>query len=86
MSAAVNWIESLPQGSSQDAAIAAFASSMAPIDPQSAVSWAQGIADETARNNALKRISRQVLWRNPTTGPAILQAAGVPPNLIPPSP
>ena len=81
--AAANWINALPQGSSHDAAVAAFAYTLAQNDPQYAVSWAQNIADETARNNALQRVSREVMWRNPTQGAAILQAAGVPPNLIP---
>lgn len=81
--AAANWINALPQGSSHDAAVAAFAYTLAQNDPQYAVSWAQNIADETARNNALQRVSREVMWRNPTQGAAILQAAGVPPSLIP---
>jgi hypothetical protein len=82
--AAANWISALPPGGTHDAAVAAMASSMAATDPQSAVNWAQNIADETARNNALQRVSREVMWRDPTNGSAILQAAGVPPNLIPP--
>ena len=64
-------------------AVAALASSMASTDPQNAVTWAQNIADETVRNNALQRVSREVMWRDPTNGNAILQAAGVPANLIP---
>jgi hypothetical protein len=80
--AAANWISALPPGATHDAAVAALASSMASTDPQNAVNWAQNIADETARNNALQRISREVMWRNPTNGNALLQAAGVPLNLI----
>ena len=82
--AATNWINALPPGSNHDTAIAALATSMAATDPQSAINWARNIADETARNNALQRISREVMWRDPANGGAILQAAGVPPNLIPP--
>jgi hypothetical protein len=82
--AATNWINALPPGSNHDTAVAALATSMAATDPQSAINWARNIADETARNNALQRISREVMWRDPTNGGAILQAAGVPPNLIPP--
>jgi hypothetical protein len=82
--AAANWINALPPGGSHDSAVAALASSIAATDPQYAVSWAQNIADENARNSALRRVSREVMWRNPTNGAAILQAAGVPPNLIPP--
>jgi hypothetical protein len=83
--AAVNWISGLPPGANYDSAVAALATSMAATDPQNAINWARNIADETARNNALQRISREVMWRDPTNGNAILQTAGVPPNLIPPT-
>ena len=83
--AAASWINGLPPGSNHDTAIAALATSMAATDPQNAIGWARNIADETARNKALQRISREVMWRDPTNGNAILQAAGVPPNLIPPA-
>jgi hypothetical protein len=82
--AASTWINELPPGSNHDIAIAALATSMAGSDPQNAINWARNISDETARNNTLQRISREVMWRDPTNGNAILQAAGVPPNLIPP--
>jgi hypothetical protein len=82
--AAADWINALPPGGNHDAAVAALASAMASTDPQNAVNWARNITDETTRNNALQRISREVMWRDPTNGNAILQAAGVPPNLIPP--
>jgi hypothetical protein len=82
--AATNWINALPPGGNHDTAIAALATSLAGSDPQSAINWARNIADETARNSALQRISREVMWRDPANGNAVLQAAGVPPNLIPP--
>ena len=82
--AAANWISALTPGATHDTALSALASSMAGADPQNAVNWAQSISDVTARNNALQRISREVMWRDPTNGNAVLQAAGVPPNLIPP--
>jgi hypothetical protein len=84
LSAATNWVNGLPDGSARDTASASMAYALAPKDPQAAVNWANGIADETARNNALQRLSREVMWRDPTNGSAVLQAAGVPPNLIPP--
>jgi hypothetical protein len=84
VNAAANWVNSLPPGGSYDSAAAALALAMAANDPKNAVAWADNIADATARNNALQRVSRQVMWRDPTNGAAILQAAGVPPNLIPP--
>ena len=82
--AAANWINALSPGADQDLAIGALATSMAATDPQNAVNWARNISDESARNKTLQRISREVMWRDPTNGNAILQAAGVPPNLIPP--
>jgi hypothetical protein len=82
--AAASWISTLPAGENHDIAIAALASSMASTDPRNAVNWAQSISDVTMRNNALQRISREVMWRDPANGGAILQAAGVPANLIPP--
>jgi hypothetical protein len=57
---------------------------MAATNPQDAIAWANNIADSTARTNALQRISREVMWRDPTNGLAMLEAAGVPANLIPP--
>ena len=83
VTAAANWVNSLPPGVSYDSAAAALAFSMAPSDPQGAVAWAENIADTTARANALQRVSREVMGRDPTNGMAILLAAGVPPNLIP---
>jgi hypothetical protein len=84
MSAATNWVTGLSDGQAHDSASAAMASALAPNDPQAAVNWASGIADENARNAALQRLSREVMWRDPTNGAAVLQAAGVPANLIPP--
>jgi hypothetical protein len=83
VSAAANWVNSLPPGSSYDAAAAGLAASLAANHPQDAISWAQNIADPTMRTDALQRVSREVMWRNPTNGAEILQAAGVPANLIP---
>jgi hypothetical protein len=83
VTAAANWVNALPQGGTYDAAAAALATSLAGNDPQSAVNWAQNIADTAARNGALERISREIMWRDPANGAAVLQAAGVPPNLIP---
>lgn len=83
LTAATNWVNTLPAGATHDTAVAALAFSMAGTDPQSAINWAGNIVDATARNNALQRISREVMWRDPTNGNAILQAAGVPANLIP---
>jgi hypothetical protein len=84
LNAAVNWVNSQPPGPSYDAAAAALAFSMAANNPQDAIAWADNIADATARTNALQRISREVMWRDPTNGMSILQASGVPANLIPP--
>lgn len=84
LNSAMNWVNSLPPGSSYDAAAAALAIAMAGTNLQDAIAWANNIANSDARTNALERISREVMWRDPTNGQATLQAAGVPPNLIPP--
>lgn len=84
LSSATSWVNNLPDGQARDSASASMAYATALTDPQSAVSWANGIADQNARNAALQRLSREVMWRDPTNGAATLQAAGVPPNLIPP--
>ena len=81
--AAANWANSLPPGTSYDAAAAALAQSLAAQHPQDAVSWAQNISDPTMRTNTLQRISREIVWRNPTNGGEILRGAGVPAELIP---
>jgi hypothetical protein len=83
---AANSVSGMSPGGPHDTAVAALASSMAATDPQNAVNWAQSISDVTARDNALQRISREVMWRDPANGNALLQAAGVPPNLIPSAP
>jgi hypothetical protein len=83
VSAAANWVNSLPPGSSYDAAAAGLATSLAANHPQDAVSWAQNIADPNMRADALQRVGREVMWRNPTNGAQILESAGVPANLIP---
>ena len=84
LSAATDWVNGLAAGQARDNASASMAYTMAATDPKSAVNWANSIADETARNNALQRLSREVMFRDPTNGAAVLQAAGVPANLIPP--
>jgi hypothetical protein len=84
LSAASNWVTGLSDGQARDSASAAMAYAIVPNDAQAAVNWANGIGDENARNAALQRLSREVMWRDPTNGAAILQAAGVPANLIPP--
>jgi hypothetical protein len=84
INAAINWVNSLPPGSSYDAAAAALAYSMVSTNPQDAIAWANNIADAAARNSALQRISREVMWRDPNNGQAMLLAAGVPASLIPP--
>jgi hypothetical protein len=83
-SAATSWVNALPEGPARDNASASMAYAVAANDPQAAVSWANSIADQNARNTALQRVSSQVMWRDPTNGAAVLQAAGVPANLIPP--
>lgn len=84
VAAAADWVNSLPAGASYDSAAAGLAFSMAANDPKDAVAWAGNIGNDAVRTEALQRVSREVMWRNPTDGAAILQAAGVPPNLIPP--
>jgi hypothetical protein len=84
LSSTTNWVNGLPNGPAHDSASASMAYAVAPNDPQAAVNWANGIADQNARNAALQRVSREVMWRDPTNGAAVLQAAGVPANLIPP--
>ncbi len=84
LNAATNWVGSLPPGASYDAAAAALAIALAGTNLQDAIGWANNIADQNARTNTLQRISREVMWHDPTNGLAMLQAAGVPPSLIPP--
>jgi hypothetical protein len=82
--AAANWVNTLAPGNTRDAAAAALAFSMAQTDLNSAIGWAQSIADSGQRDNALQRLSREIMFRDPTNGAALLAAAGVPANLIPP--
>ncbi len=75
--ATANWIRGLPAGTSHDAATAGFAESMVSADPQNALNWVGTITDDSVRQRTLQQISRQVLWRDPQNGPAMLQAAGL---------
>ncbi len=81
-SAAAGWINTMPAGSARDAAAAAFASSVASTDVPTAVGWAQSISDDQARTSALQRVSRHVLYRDPTNGATTLQNAGVPAEIL----
>jgi hypothetical protein len=85
-SAAANWVNSATPGSVRDAAAASLAFSITATDPAAALGWAESIEDPAARDNALQRLSREIMVRNPSNGAAILQAAGVPANLIPAPP
>ncbi len=84
--AAANWVNTVPTGNVRDSAAAALAFSLAGTDPSAALGWAESISDATQRDNAMQRLSREIMYRNPANGAAILQAAGVPQNLIPPPP
>ena len=86
LNAAVNWVNTAPAGPIRDAAAAGLAYSVASTDPPTAVGWAMSIADQTQRENALQRLGREIMYRDPANGAAILQSAGVPANLIPPPP
>ena len=80
--AAASSINAISAGAARDAAAAAFASSVASSDLSAAVGWAQSIGDDSARTSALQRVSRRVLWRDPTNGAVALQSAGVPAEII----
>jgi hypothetical protein len=86
LAAAANWVNTVPGGNVRDAAAASLAFSIAATDPSGALGWAQSIADTTQRENAMQRLTREIMYRNPANGAAILQAAGVPQNQIPPAP
>ena len=86
LSAAANWINGLSPGSMRDAAASSLAFSLGGSDPAAALGWAQSISDATQRDNAIQRLSREIMYRNPSNGAAILQAAGIPQNQIPPPP
>jgi hypothetical protein len=81
--AAANWIHTLESGAARDAAVAGLAQALAATDPQTALNWVGSIADETTRSRTLQRVSGIVMWRDPQNGPALLEAAGLPPDRIP---
>jgi hypothetical protein len=86
LNAAANWVNNASPGSMRDAAAASLAFSLSGTDPAAALGWAQSISDATERQNAVQRLSREIMSRNPGNGAAILQAAGIPQNMIPPPP
>jgi hypothetical protein len=79
---AANWIYTLDDGPAHDAAIAAYGQSLISTDPQTGLSWISSINNPDARVRALQRISGEVMWRDPQNGAAMLQAAGLPADLI----
>lgn len=85
-SAAVSYVNNLADGPARDAAAAALAFSLGNTDPSTALSWAQSISDPTQRDTAIERVAREIMATNPSSGAAILQASGIPQNLIPPPP
>jgi hypothetical protein len=85
-SAAVDYVNNLGSGPARDAAAAALAFSLGGSDPSTAISWAESISDPTQRDTAVQRVSREIMALNPSNGAAILQAAGIPQNMIPPPP
>ena len=86
MTAAANWINSLSPGATRDAAASSLAFSLGGSDPSAAIGWAQSISDPTQRDNTIQRLSREIMYRNPSNGAAILQAAGIPQSQIPAPP
>jgi hypothetical protein len=86
LNAAANWVAALPPGSSRDAAAASLAFSLGGSDPAAAIGWAQSISDTGQRDSAMQRLTREIMFRNPSNGAAILQAAGIPQNQIPTAP
>jgi hypothetical protein len=86
VAAAGAYVNNLPAGSNRDAAAAALAYSLAGSDPAAAIPWAQSISDNGQREAAIQRLAREIMFRNPANGAAILQAAGIPQNMIPTMP
>jgi hypothetical protein len=84
--AAVSYVNNLTAGPARDSAAAALAFSLGNSDPSTALSWAQSISDPTERDTVLQRVAREIMATNPSSGAAILQASGIPQNLIPPPP
>ncbi len=81
--AAANWVNNMGAGPIRDAAAASLAFSLGGTDPSAAIGWAQSIADVSQREMAIQRLSREIMALNPSNGAAILQAAGIPQNMIP---
>ena len=86
LNAAAGWVNSLGAGATRDAAAASLAYSLGGSDPAAALGWAQSISDLNQRNDTLQRLTREIMYRNPSNGAAILTAAGIPQNMIPPPP
>jgi hypothetical protein len=83
LNAAANWVAALAPGSTRDAAAASLAFSLGGTDPAAAIGWAQSISDTGQRDSTMQRLTREIMFRNPANGAAILQAAGIPQNMIP---
>ena len=59
--AAGKWIGALEASPEKDEAASSFASAIAPLDPESAIHWAQEIKNESLRENAVKQVLNQ--WK-----------------------
>jgi hypothetical protein len=80
-----NWIYTLPVGPQRDTAVAGLAYAMVSVDAQTALGWIGTMSDEATKQRTLQRVSREVMWREPANGSAMLQAAGLPADRIAPA-
>ena len=68
---AAQWIDTLPDGNSRDAAIPPLVNHVKSVDPTSAFEWAETISDDNTRFNQLQQTVRQ--WKR--TDPEAAQNA-----------
>lgn len=73
----IEWLNSLPQGATRDAAIAGFAPAAARIDGASAVDWALTLSDPVQREATLRTVSQTWKKQEPEDAAAYLQEKGL---------
>lgn len=77
--AAAEWVGNLPEGN--DSAVAAFSRSVAPVDPEASIAWAETITDEARRVRTLTSVGQTWFRTDPAAAAAWLETTDLPPEV-----
>lgn len=72
------WVSNLPQGALRDSAITGMVGTLADSEPQSALAWAQTVAGESERRNAMQNLFYQWMRRDREAATQALDSVEMP--------